>query len=233
VISARCIITTPARAAERQPGVRGPGLSVCRPLRRIAYRPPERAEHRGREHQQQARRGRARRSRLTCTVSDPSGVSGASQPSNSASSMRSEFTATYSFECFTSTRSPTNVRAVEHAVHHHGDALLEDAARLAVVAHRLGDAVEEMVNTVVLATRSTVALVDGALQAEAAILVAPRAHRPRRRCSSSRPPSEELGDDHAAGDHHEASTSIGSQLRRLRTACRRDRGTGGDPWAWS
>ena len=85
-----------------------------------------RAEHRGGEARASARPGRAPVQAGGEHVSD----------SAAASSMRSAFSASYSLECLTSTRSPSNVAVDELAVHDDGLALLEDAPGLALVAHR-------------------------------------------------------------------------------------------------
>ena len=70
----------------------------------------QRAEHARREHQQQSRSAQRR---VHARGDQHHGVV-VVQPACSASSTRSSFTATYSSECLTSTRSPDNSPFVDH-----------------------------------------------------------------------------------------------------------------------
>ena len=198
MISARCIITTASDgAADAEPGVprrHAQDAAVAAADAVDRGRRPER--RRGeREHQPgpaRARRSGWRRARV--------GLRG-----GGVASTRSAFSATYSLECLTSTRSPSERVADELAVHDDGLALLEDPAglrpRSAPASWRPS---KEIVNVVMPSAGVDGAPVDGALHAQ-----------PPARLAASRSTdlvdvavvvdgrAQELGDDHAAGDQHE------------------------------
>ena len=119
-------------------------------------------------------------------------------------SRRSAFSASYSLECLTSTRSPSERAADQLAVDDDRLALLEDPARLALVAHGHRGAVEGDRERREAVDRLHRALVDGALDAQPATRLAAVALADLVDVAvvvDGR--AQELRDDHAAGDEHE------------------------------
>ncbi len=90
-------------APERHEGVHRAPLEQPLVLRANAVEHGERPEHARREHEQESGSAECR---VDAGGDEHHGAAGSGQPAASASATRSSFTATYSSECFTSTRSP-------------------------------------------------------------------------------------------------------------------------------